>query len=80
MAAAAGLEDELAGLEDELDIVIPTIWNLDFLEMWWPFFQPYHLIIVQDGDPTKVPEGLVTKIGWFFWKSLKTDRIRPVWI
>lgn len=25
-----------------------------------PFFQPYHLIIVQDGDPTKtisVPEG-----------------------
>ena len=42
------------------DIVIPTIRNLDFLEMWRPFFQPYHLIIVQDGDPTKkiaVPEG-----------------------
>lgn len=34
--------------------------NLDFLEEWRPFFQPYHLIIVQDGDPTKkihVPEG-----------------------
>ena len=41
-------------LKDELDIVIPTIRNLDFLEMWRPFFQPYHLIIVQDGDPTKV--------------------------
>lgn len=42
------------------DIVIPTIRNLDFLEQWRPFFQPYHLIIVQDGDPTKkiqVPEG-----------------------
>ncbi|KAK4399861.1 putative UDP-arabinopyranose mutase 2 [Sesamum angolense] len=40
-------------LKDELDIVIPTIRNLDFLEMWRPFFQPYHLIIVQDGDPSK---------------------------
>ncbi|KAL0291615.1 UNVERIFIED_CONTAM: putative UDP-arabinopyranose mutase 1 [Sesamum calycinum] len=31
--------------------------------MWRPFFQPYHLIIVQDGDPTKtikVPEGSTT--------------------
>jgi reversibly glycosylated polypeptide/UDP-arabinopyranose mutase len=27
-------------LKDELDIVIPTIRNLDFLEMWRPFFQP----------------------------------------
>ncbi|KAE8684001.1 UDP-arabinopyranose mutase 3 [Hibiscus syriacus] len=47
-------------LKDELDIVIPTIRNLDFLEMWRPFFQPYHLIIVQDGDPSKtikVPQG-----------------------
>jgi reversibly glycosylated polypeptide/UDP-arabinopyranose mutase len=47
-------------LKDELDIVIPTIRNLDFLEMWRPFLQPYHLIIVQDGDPSKkihVPEG-----------------------
>ncbi|KAK6133627.1 hypothetical protein DH2020_032537 [Rehmannia glutinosa] len=47
-------------LKDELDIVIPTIRNLDFLEMWRPFFQPYHQIIVQDGDPSKkinVPEG-----------------------
>ncbi|CAN1800272.1 Probable UDP-arabinopyranose mutase 2 [Linum perenne] len=47
-------------LKDELDIVIPTIRNLDFLELWRPFFQPYHLIIVQDGDPSKVvkvPDG-----------------------
>lgn len=47
-------------LTDELDIVIPTIRNLDFLEMWRPFLQPYHLIIVQDGDPSKtirVPDG-----------------------
>ncbi|KAL1557131.1 Golgi membrane exchange factor (Ric1p-Rgp1p) subunit [Salvia divinorum] len=47
-------------LKDELDIVIPTIRNLDFLEMWRPFLQPYHLIIVQDGDPSKtikVPDG-----------------------
>ncbi|KAL5543871.1 hypothetical protein UlMin_007655 [Ulmus minor] len=32
-------------LVDELDIVIHTIRNLDFLEMWRPFFQPYRLII-----------------------------------
>ncbi|KAK7293359.1 hypothetical protein RJT34_16223 [Clitoria ternatea] len=31
-----------------------------FLEMWRPFFQPYHLIIIQDDDTSntmKVPEG-----------------------
>ncbi|KAK7861595.1 putative udp-arabinopyranose mutase 1 [Quercus suber] len=47
-------------LKDELDIVIPTIRTLDFLENWRPFFEQYHLIIVQDGDPSKtieVPEG-----------------------
>ncbi|XP_041998317.1 UDP-arabinopyranose mutase 2-like [Salvia splendens] len=50
----------VAPLKDELDIVIPIIRNLDFLEMWRPFFEQYHLIIVQDGDPSKtihVPEG-----------------------
>nr|GMD80359.1 alpha-1,4-glucan-protein synthase [UDP-forming] 2 [Ipomoea batatas] len=50
----------MALLKDEVDIVIPTIRSLDFLEMWRPFFQPYHLIIIQDGDPSKiikVPEG-----------------------
>ncbi|GFH06268.1 reversibly glycosylated polypeptide family [Haematococcus lacustris] len=47
-------------LKDQLDIVIPTIRDLGFLEQWRPFFQPYHLIIIQDGDPTRkisVPEG-----------------------
>jgi reversibly glycosylated polypeptide/UDP-arabinopyranose mutase len=47
-------------LADQLDIVIPTIRDLGFLEQWRPFFQPYHLIIIQDGDPTRkiaVPEG-----------------------
>ena len=43
-------------LEDELDIVIPTIRNLDFLEMWRPFFQRYHLIVIQDGDPDRTVE------------------------
>ncbi|XP_074567175.1 uncharacterized protein LOC141823865 [Curcuma longa] len=44
-------------LKDELDIVIPTIRNLDFLEMWRPFFQPYHLIIIRfidNTDPTDI--------------------------
>eukprot|EP00889_Picochlorum_renovo_P008962 jgi/Picre1/35992/NNA_003449.t1 len=34
--------------------------NLDFLEQWRDFFQPYHIIVVQDGDPSRkveVPEG-----------------------
>ncbi|KAF2311520.1 hypothetical protein GH714_024531 [Hevea brasiliensis] len=33
--------------------------------MWRPFFQPYHLIIVQDGDPSKtirVPDGFDYKL------------------
>ncbi|PPR98596.1 hypothetical protein GOBAR_AA22074 [Gossypium barbadense] len=50
----------VALLKDELNIVIPTIRNLDFFEIWRPFFTPYHLIIIQDGDPSKtikVPEG-----------------------
>eukprot|EP00798_Chlamydomonas_sp_ICE-L_P016340 gene16340-22535_t len=48
-------------LADQLDIVIPTIRNLDFLEQWRKFFESYHLIVIQDGDPSKppvkVPEG-----------------------
>ncbi|EEF46537.1 conserved hypothetical protein [Ricinus communis] len=30
------------------ETVTPTLRNLDFLDMWRPFFEPYHLIIVQD--------------------------------
>ena len=36
-------------LKEDLDIVIPTIRNLEFLEQWRPFFEGYHLIIIQDG-------------------------------
>jgi hypothetical protein len=60
LPAPAALTLPPGALADQLDIVIPTIRNLDFLEAWRPFFQPYHLIIVQDGDPTRtirVPEG-----------------------
>ena len=59
MAHAGG---PLPDLRKDLDIVIPTIRNLEFLEMWRPFFEKYHMIIVQDGDPTRkvqVPEGYV---------------------
>ena len=59
MAHAGG---PLPDLRNDLDIVIPTIRNLEFLEMWRPFFEKYHMIIIQDGDPSRkvqVPEGYV---------------------
>lgn len=34
----------------EIDIVVPSIRDLDFLEAWKSFFLGYHIIIVQDGD------------------------------
>ena len=37
----------IAGFENEIDIVIPTIRSLDFLEQWRKFFQPYHIIVIQ---------------------------------
>ena len=48
-------EASLPSLTEELDIVIPTIRSLAFLEAWRPFFEPYHLIIIQDGDPDAPP-------------------------
>ena len=39
---------------NDIDIVIPSIRDLDFLHQWKDFFEPFHLIIVQDGDPTKI--------------------------
>ena len=54
------MEEVAPNLARELDIVIPTIRNLEFLEQWRAFFQPYHLIVVQDGDPSRtvqVPPG-----------------------
>jgi hypothetical protein len=46
-------------LADLMDIVIPTIRDLHFLEQWKPFIEGMHLILVQDGDPDKqvwIPE------------------------
>jgi reversibly glycosylated polypeptide / UDP-arabinopyranose mutase len=43
------------GLEAELDVVIPTIRSLAFLEAWRPFLARFHLIIIQDGDPAGPP-------------------------
>ena len=50
----------LQNLEEMMDIVIPTIRDLDkFLGAWKPFIEKFHLILVQDGDPDKevhIPE------------------------
>ena len=48
-------EASVPSFHDQLDIVIPTIRSLAFLESWRPFFEPYHLIIIQDGDPDAAP-------------------------
>jgi len=111
-AAPSQVPAPASSLADQLDIIIPTIRNLDFLEQWRPFFQvrpfrcllpawrlaprsccccctasshspppplapnpsaqskrnadrcfgkqPYHLIIIQDGDPSRtvrIPDG-----------------------
>ena len=54
-------EASVPSLADELDIVIPTIRSLAFLEAWRPFFEKYHLIVIQDGSadapPVEVPPG-----------------------
>ena len=36
-----------------MDIVVPSIRDLDFLEVWKPFIKNFHIIIVQVGDPEK---------------------------
>ncbi|MEM1128275.1 MAG: hypothetical protein AAGI71_16630 [Bacteroidota bacterium] len=43
-----------------LDIVIPTIRDLTFLEAWRPHFAPHRILVVQDGDPARavhIPDG-----------------------
>lgn len=37
----------------EVDIVVPSIRDLDFLNEWKEFFQGFHVIIIQDGDQSK---------------------------
>lgn len=39
----------LSELPNHMDIVIPSIRDLDFLEDWKPYLQGFHLILVQDG-------------------------------
>ena len=42
-----------------IDIVTPSIRNLDFLNQWREFFQGFHVIIIQDGNPDthlEIPE------------------------
>ena len=50
--------DELLDLNgrplwDLVDIVVPSIRDLDFLEEWKPFIKEFHIIVIQDGDPKK---------------------------
>lgn len=46
-------------LHSVMDIVVPSIRNLDFLELWKVFIEKFHIIIIQDGDPNvvlKIPD------------------------
>lgn len=65
----------------KLDIVIPTIRNLDFLESWRPFFEKHHLIIIQDGDPSKiikVPNGFDYEL--YNWNDIEKELGDNRWI
>ncbi|CAF2463298.1 unnamed protein product [Rotaria sp. Silwood2] len=44
---------DLSDYYNEVDIVISSIHDLDFLNAWKPFLEHFHLIIIQDGDPDK---------------------------
>mmetsp|Transcript_4069 Transcript_4069/g.8720 ORF Transcript_4069/g.8720 Transcript_4069/m.8720 type:complete len:587 (+) Transcript_4069:66-1826(+) len=46
-------ERMLSNLPQYMDVVIPSIRDLDFLDEWRPFLEGFHLILVQDGDPDK---------------------------
>lgn len=53
-------QQQLQDPRELVDIVIPTIRSLDFLEQWRPYFAGFHIIVVQDGDPSRkveVPPG-----------------------
>ena len=41
-------------LTELMDIVIPSIRDLDFLNNWREFIEGFHIILIQDGDPAKV--------------------------
>jgi reversibly glycosylated polypeptide / UDP-arabinopyranose mutase len=40
--------------EDTVDIVIPSIRDLDFLDEWREHLEGRHFILIQDGDPSKI--------------------------
>jgi reversibly glycosylated polypeptide/UDP-arabinopyranose mutase len=64
-----------------MDIVIPTIRDLDFLEDWRPYFEDHHLIIVQDGDPERdieVPDGFDYDL--YNWNDIEDDLGDDRWI
>ena len=64
-----------------MDIVIPTIRDLDFLKDWRWAFEDHHLIIVQDGDPTKninVPTGYNYDL--YNWEDIEDDLGDDRWI
>ena len=44
---ASSAEAMLADLPRHMDVVIPSIRDLDFLDAWRPFLEGFHLILVQ---------------------------------
>jgi reversibly glycosylated polypeptide/UDP-arabinopyranose mutase len=64
-----------------MDIVIPTIRDLDFLEEWRPYFEDHHLIVVQDGDPSReieVPSSFDYDL--YNWNDINDDLGEDRWI
>ena len=50
-------DDGIASLDpSEIDIVTPSIRNLDFLDEWREFFQGFHVIVIQDGNQSEFLE------------------------
>ena len=64
-----------------MDVVIPTIRDLEFLREWRPYFEDHHLIIVQDGNPNRkisVPEGFDYDL--YNWDDIENDLGEDKWI
>ena len=64
-----------------MDIVIPTIRDLSFLEKWKGIFDKHHLIIVQDGDTARkisVPIGFDYEL--HNWDDIKKELGENSWI
>eukprot|EP00891_Asterochloris_glomerata_P003043 jgi/Astpho2/3043/e_gw1.00051.91.1_t len=59
----------------QLSVVIPTIRSLGFLGQWKEFLQPYKLIIIQDGDPTKPPPSVPAGFTYDVYNRNDIERI-----